>query len=79
MFILTNDRPLVAYCILRGVNVLFTCKTNPACVIKFKKRNTNPDPPVDYEKVYLDISPSAAGDFSDNLINVAINSNFKVI
>lgn len=79
MFILTNDRPLVAYCILRGVNVLFTCKTNPACVIKFKKRNTNPDPPVDYEKVYLDISPSAAGDFSDNLINVAINSDFKVI
>ena len=79
MFILTNDRPLVAYCILRGVNVLFTCKTSPACVIKFQKRNTNPEQPVPYEKVSLDFSPSAAGDFTDNLINVAINSDIKVI
>lgn len=38
MYILTNDRPLVSYCILNGVNVLFIASTTPdPLLIKFEK------------------------------------------
>ena len=37
MYILTNDRPLVSYCILCGVNVLFIASTTPdPLIIKFE-------------------------------------------
>lgn len=40
MYILTNDRPLVAYCILCGVNVLFIAATTPdPLLIKFEKKS----------------------------------------
>ena len=57
MYILTNDRPLVSYCILCGVNVLFIASTTPdPLIIKFKalsSATSSATAPSAYTKVNL--------------------------
>lgn len=62
MYILTNDRPLVSYCILCGINVLFIAATTPdPLLIKFEKTAPPPPTPTTQPLVKLNLAFKSPG------------------